>query len=119
MYSDGSRVVRQVGERTAGGAYAKYQIVNYEVPDGATPDDKSVLAFIPFQHDVIPKVGVVGATNECLLAIVIDRLEAFQSNGFGCVENEIALNACKSALKVLEYRTELRKQRNVEGKHEK
>lgn len=107
MYSDGSRVVQQVGGRTAGGAFAHYRIV----------DGDKVLVDIPFQHDTIPKVGVVGATNETMLAIVIDRLNSFQQGGYPCQENEIALDACKAALAALEYRTQLRIQRQVEGQH--
>lgn len=107
MYSDGNRVVQQIGDRTVGGAYANYQIVNMGGED--------VLETIRFQYDTIPNIGVVGATNECLLAIVLDRLEAFQIQ-FPCVENEIAINGCRAALKALEYRTQLRLQRGVEGK---
>ena len=105
MYSDGSRVVQQIGERTCGGAYANFRIV----------DGERVLVEIPFQSAPIPDVGVQGATNECLLAIVLDRLNSFQTQ-FPCVENQIAIDACKAALAALEYRTHLGVKRGVEGK---
>lgn len=107
MYSDGNRLVDRVGPNTTGGACAHYKIM----------DNNKVLVDIPFQSAPIPDVGVEGATNECLLAIVIDRLQSFQSGGFSCPENEIALNSCKAALAALEYRTTLRQNRGVEGKN--
>lgn len=108
MYSDGNRVVQQVGDRTAGSAYAQYRVV--------TGSDAKEIGAIAFQHDTIPNVGVVGWTNECLLAVVVDRLTAFQTT-YSCAENDIAIRACEAALRALEYRTELRRARGVEGQH--
>jgi hypothetical protein len=73
---------------------------------------------ISFQHGPIAEVGVNGITNEVLLAIVIDRLEGFQSSKYACLENESALECARTALLHLESRTKAREARGVEGTHE-
>lgn len=78
----------------------------------------SILETIRFQSDTIPNIGPEGVTNECLLRIVEDRLGCYQKGGFDSPENAIALNAVRAARQALEYRTLLRQQRGVEGKHE-
>jgi len=60
-----------------------------------------------------------GVTNEVLLAIILDRLEGFQSGPFACDENATALTLCGGALYVLHERTRERLNRGVENKHEK
>ena len=66
----------------------------------AMPGQKSTL--IRFQHGN-PSVEINGLTNEVLLAIMADRLKAFQSGPFACQENddmlehiEHALSACRA-----------------------
>jgi hypothetical protein len=66
----------------------------------AMPGQKSTL--IRFQHGN-PSVEINGLTNEVLLAIMADRLAAFQTGPYSCQENaemlehiEGALAACKS-----------------------
>lgn len=95
MYSDGVRVCRAVGERTPGGAYAHYEIFDPYM---------GMLVDIPFQHGLVSDVGVVGATNVCLLAIVRDRLQMFQKGKDPCCENSVALYAIDAALMSLENR---------------
>ncbi len=72
---------------------------------------------ILFQNGPIPEVGVNGVTNEALLAIVADRLNAFQCGPFGCRENEEALAAVWTAIDRLQERTRKRLARGVEGTH--
>lgn len=66
-----------------------------------------------------PKDGVPdrympnGITNEALLAILIDRLEAYQAGNCKCQDNEIALGHLKAALNALQHRTNDRITRNV------
>lgn len=87
-----------------GGAEQSYEIC-YAGPDGM---DRVVgLDFMSLEHN--------GVTNEVLLAVVIDRLEGFQSGNFACIENELALHNCKNALGHLLYRTRQRQRRGVEG----
>jgi hypothetical protein len=72
---------------------------------------------IEFQHGPIKEAGINGLTNEVLLAIVIDRLEGFQSSKFACGENARALASCHEALFQLTERTRNREARGVEGTH--
>lgn len=70
---------------------------------------------IDFQHGPIKEVGVNGITNEALLAILIDRMEGFQSGPFACDHNQKALEHLKAALRQLVLRTMERVTRGVEG----
>lgn len=81
-----------------------------EMPSSAT--------VIRFQNGPIAEVGVNGITNEALLAIVIDRLEGFQSGKYACTDNALALDHVRQALSWLENRTKSREVRGVEGTHE-
>lgn len=73
-------------------------------------------AGVTFQNGPILENGVNGATNEDLLAIVIHRLQGFQSGSFACRENALALTKIQESLMWLEKRTADRKARGVEGK---
>lgn len=73
--------------------------------------------YVAFQNGPIAEVGVNGVTQEALLAILIDRLEGFQSGPYACAENAAALNHLRSALDVLHSRTKARMARHVEGTH--
>lgn len=110
IYDDGYRQVSHVGPTTAGGAYARYAVAKL---------DGEHIGEVVFQHDTIPNVGVVGFTNECLLAIVRNRLQCFQAGGFECDENADAITAVCDAIRCLEQRTASRKARGVEGTHVK
>lgn len=112
VYNDGYRVVGRSAEKhpTMGGAHAFYVVAPNE-PGGEVHD-------LDFQHDTIPEVGVVAWTNETVIAVVIDRLQGFQSGGFSCRENAIAITKLQEALHWLEHRTAERRKRGVEGKHE-
>ena len=70
---------------------------------------------IRFQNGPIKEWGLNGITHETLLAILIDRLEGFQSGEFACEDNAIALSHVKEALMYLQKRTQGRIQRGVEG----
>lgn len=97
-----------------GGASHQYSIRWQNERDQTEPH-----CFIGFQKGPIQEVGVNGITNEALLAIVIDRLDGFQSGDFACDENADALYHLKTALAVLRKRTVERLARGVEGKLEK
>ena len=115
VYSDGHREVRRSGETTAGGAYANYVVLTSSFQNIVASTIRP-LSIVVFQNDVISN-GIVGLTNECLLAMVADRLECFQASEFACEENENALVAVGEALAHLEMRTQSRKDRGVEGTH--
>jgi hypothetical protein len=71
---------------------------------------------IRFQNGPIKEHGVNGISNEALLAILIDRLEGFQSGKFACHDNQVALDHLQSARLWLHKRTMDRVARGVEGK---
>lgn len=56
-----------------------------------------------------------GITNEAVLAVVLDRLMAFQSGPFACDDNRDALAHVDAALGCLHRRTRARQARGVEG----
>lgn len=99
-------------EAGPGGANHQYSIF---YTDGAGTMCGDVIAF---QKGPIPENGINGITNEVLLAIVIDRLEGFQSGEFACDHNHQALLYSRYALAALRNRTRDRLNRGVEGKLE-
>ena len=72
---------------------------------------------VNFQEGPVKENGVNGCQNEDLLAIVIDRLECFQSGSLACEENARALRKIEEGLGWLRYRTADRVRRGVEGTH--
>jgi hypothetical protein len=74
------------------------------------------LGQVTFQDGPIADGVPNGGSNEVLLAIVLDRLQAFQAGKFPCVENEQAIGAVQVALRALTSRTAERTHRGVEGK---
>jgi len=72
---------------------------------------------IEFQNGPLKETPPNGLTNEILLAIVIDRLQGFQSGKFACRENALALTKLEEAVHWLNHRTQQRLARGVEGTH--
>lgn len=72
---------------------------------------------ISFQNGPIVEAGVNGLTHEVLLAILVDRLKAFQAGPFSCRENALALTKIEEAQHWLHSRTRARMGRGVEGTH--
>jgi hypothetical protein len=72
---------------------------------------------INFQNGPIAEAGVNGVTHEALIAILIDRLECFQSGQFANVYNQTALDSLRVAQEALLTRTRERMARGVEGTH--
>lgn len=112
----------------AGGAQHRYTIGGFNSQNNPSCPHVSVTAdrsqplkldplCILFQNGPIPKAGVNGVTHEALLAVLIDRLEAFQSGAYACAENNAALNSLLEAQTALHSRTLARMARNVEGTH--
>lgn len=110
-------------EPGAGGANHRYEITNYDPETNPSCSDRrddpagSGTTTVLFQNGPIKEVGVNGITQEALLAIVIDRLEAFQSGKFHSDFNQMALEHCQAALGALQRRTRERIARQVEGTH--
>jgi hypothetical protein len=72
---------------------------------------------IRFQNGPVAEVGTNGITHEALLAILIDRLAAFQEGPYACPENQEALDNLCEAQGALHLRTLNRMARGVEGTH--
>ena len=98
-------------EKGDGGANHQYQVTITGHPLRAK--------FIKFQNGPINDDNPPnGLQNEDLLAILIDRMEGFQSGKFACEENELALFHLEAAMEALQTRTRDRVAREVEGSHE-
>ncbi len=82
-----------------------------DLPDGPI----GRYGYIQFQNGPVLEKAVNGCQNEDLLAIILDRLQHFQSGKFKCRENEWALGKIEEALHWLEARTKDRVERGVEG----
>lgn len=106
--------VYAVDEKGAGGANHTYRVLKNTQELGA--EETSILTTIEFQNGPIFENGVNGVQNEDLIAIVIDRLQGFQSGNFSCRENAIAITKLEEALLWLDKRTNDRIKRGVEGK---
>lgn len=116
--------IEVVDEPGAGGAPHHYLISGFDTtsnksdPFVAKHGQPGHYATILFQNGPIGEVGVNGITHEVLLAILIDRMEAFQRGPYACDFNDGALKNLEAALAVLEARTRERVSRGVEGTHE-
>lgn len=74
---------------------------------------------LPFQKGPVNEVGVGcnGITHESVLAILLHRLDGFQSGPYACPENAKAREHLWQALDWLNQRTLARESRGVEGTH--
>lgn len=81
----------------------------------STAEPVTIFGDINFQNGPIKEFGVNGIHNEDLIAIVIDRLQGFQSGDFACRDNAIALTKLEESLMWLGKRTSERESRGVEG----
>ncbi len=106
-----STKVVAVDERGPGNANHVYEVL-------PANENGFVLASIRFQSGPLKENAVNGITNEDLIAIVIDRMEGFQSGQYSCKENSVALSKLEEALFWIEKRTRDREERGVEGRNE-
>lgn len=86
----------------------------YSVEGGAAEPTKICFQNGPISAD---GNGVNGLTHEVLLAIVADRLRAFQKGQYACKANACALTHIEEATHWLQQRTLERMRRGVEGTH--
>lgn len=68
-----------------------------------------------FQNGAIGEAGVNGITHEVMLAILIDRLEAFQDGPYANAYNQTALSSLTTAQEALLARTRHRQAQGIEG----
>lgn len=99
-----------IDEPGAGGANHEYVVY--------APDSTERRLEVSFQNGPLNEAGINGTTNEHLLAILIDRMRAFQSGPFTCRENALALTKLEEAVMWLNQRTANREAHGVEGTHE-
>lgn len=107
-------------EPGSGGANHCYLIRGFNAATNPSrePTVSQTSLTIVFQNGPIAEVGVNGITHEALLAILIDRLEAFQAGPYNCEENLQALHHLREAAVALKSRTLARMARGVEGTHQ-
>jgi len=80
-------------------------------------DDRKILR-VQFQHGARNVEGSTpGCTEAVLLAVLIDRMEAFQAGPFSCRENAIQLTKLQEVLHWTRHRAEARKRRGVLGEN--
>lgn len=103
----------------SGGASHSYRIDGYDPSTNTEFFGEYRMTELLFQNGPIPDVGVNGITHEALLAVLIDRLRAFQSGPFACRENALALTKLEQAMHWLHHRTRARLARGVEGTHQR
>ena len=101
----------------AGGASHSYEISGFNPDTNPSAVDEAPATIIMFQNGPIAEVGVNGLTHEALIAIVCDRLRAFQAGPYACRENALALTKLEEAQHWLQSRTLARMRRGVEGTH--
>lgn len=91
---------------------------NHEYRLNVMGDDEGPPATtLRFQNGPLLEAGHNGISVESLLAVVIDRLEGFQSGKFACESNQAALDSTRGALYALLSRREDRQRRAVLGTH--
>ena len=110
------REIVPVGPPGAGNAHHEYHVLHF----APTAEGIRAITFrtsIIFQNGAVKEVGRYGIHNEDILAIVADRLRAFQTSPFACDENGEALYHIEAALASLERRTARRTAEGTEGTH--
>jgi hypothetical protein len=80
-------------------------------------EDNSEIQTIKFQDGAINQHGVNGVMNEDLIAMVIKRLEYWQTTEFKCRENACAITKLEESLMWLRKRTTGRERKGIEGTH--
>lgn len=108
---DNSIAIDVLDEPGDGGACHEYRI------NVMGDDEKPPATLLHFQNGPLIESGHNGISVESLLAVVIDRLEGFQSGKFACESNQAALDSTRGALHALLSRREDRQRRQVLGTH--
>lgn len=109
----------QKDEPGPGGASNLYEVL-IETPGDHGPDpeppDAVMVAGIQFQKGPRTEPGSTpGITNSVLVAIVLDRLRAFQAGDYSCRENAIAITKLEEGLMWMQQRARNRAKRGVLG----
>lgn len=92
-------------EQGNGGAHHHYRLVHGDTE-----------THLKFQNGGVSEVGANGITEAQLIAILIHRLEAFQSGPFRSRENAITITKLEEALMWQQQRTMNRMRKGIEGR---
>ena len=112
---DAKNLVIDADEHSNGGASH-----DYFVRCNGSPALHTQIAFtISFQNGPRNEHGVNGITEEALIDILLDRLNAFQAGEYKCRENALVITKLEEAKHWLQHRTANRTARGVEGTMEK
>lgn len=113
---DGAFSIMAMDEPGAGGANHEYVVLQKRTNDKGEAIAPLLLADIRFQRGGAQEPGhQPGVHNEHLLAVLIDRVKAFQGGPFPSPWNQQALDALVHAQGCLAARTAERQGRGVEG----
>lgn len=113
--------VHVADEPGSGGAHHLYLLDGFDFRENPSMESLKDLRFdsniqgIFFQNGPVKESVANGITCELLLALVIDRLECFQSGPYACMDNAVALEHTAYALETLQQRTKRRIAQGVEG----
>lgn len=111
IYSDKALEVCSMDRPGPGGACHQYEVFSNDDTDHG----RSLMS-IHFQEGPVKHNGVNGLQHEPLIAIIIDRMQAFQAGKYACKENEQAIMRLEEALMWMNKRTSDREKRGVEGR---
>ena len=97
------------------------KIIRYDTASNDPGSDADVENFvytrIKFQEGPIKENGINGLSLEALIAVLIDRLEGFQTGTYKCHDNQMALDHLQGARLWTHKRALDRVARQVEGTH--
>ncbi len=105
-------------EQGIGAAFHEYCISRAPMTSGVADTHVGEFGVVRFQNGPIGEHGVNGCHQEDLIAIVIHRLQCFQSGAYACRENALAITKLEEAMHWLNHRTAIRQKRGVEGTNE-
>lgn len=118
-HHDGHGLAESIGvyamdEPGPGGAYHQYAF--FVETDPAREPERDQVGEIQFQKGPRNVAGSTpGVIEGAVLAVLIDRLEAFQAGDYACGENAAALEHLHSALGWIKQRAHSRAKRGVLG----
>jgi hypothetical protein len=112
IVTQNSSVVQIEYEPSEDNEFSKYYI-SPAVTNGAEVAGK--FGIVKFQKGPIKEFGVNGCQQKDLLAIVLHRLQGFQSSNYACRENALAITKIEEAMHWLNHRTAERRARGVQG----
>lgn len=129
--NDRMRIYVDNADENAGGARHCYVVMmdtedgDYDTEDGDYdwPEEleeayASEVAYIQYQHGPRAEEGSIwGATDDVILACMIDRYKSFQAGPFKCRENAIVITKLEEALHWMQQRAQTRRRQGVLGKN--